>query len=498
MRIKNVKLNNFKFHKNLEFDIAKENCLIYGENGAGKSSIYWGLYSILKKDIINIEEYQNYDSIDTPNVEIMLNDTLSTQLKIDVHSNIIDGNIRSIYLAHQDFLEEITLLENFYEVMESSLKYFFSTLKEYIKEFNRIDEDIDETNNDDEARKRQFNIHKFSVLLNQLELRANNIINEHFNEIFIFSFDIDWGISQLAIKGKYEFSQPKISIKIDNKKNLKLNFNEAKLKLASIAIFFGLIKLEEDKTNSLKLLVLDDFLTSLDMANRKLIVQYILIEFKEYQKIILTHNIQFYNLIIKFLKMRDEDEKWDIKNIFLSENDTIALINTQNKNYLNDAKKQLLAGEYHSSGNYARKEFERIVNEFKQILEIGKQEQLKHLVDTLKSISNENSFFKKPFSILNKLSDRYNNISTILSSEDNNSAKIGKVNYEVNQINQLLQNEQCELSDLKNLLSKVEFYKDILFNPASHSNDEIEVYRKECIASIKLLEELNSIVNGLK
>lgn len=71
MRIKNVKLNNFKFHKNLEFDIAKENCLIYGENGAGKSSIYWGLYSILKKDIINIEEYQNYDSIDTPNVEIM-------------------------------------------------------------------------------------------------------------------------------------------------------------------------------------------------------------------------------------------------------------------------------------------------------------------------------------------------------------------------------------------------------------------------------------------
>ncbi len=497
MRIKNIVLNNFKFHKNLEFNIDKENSLIYGENGVGKSSIYWALYSIFKKDIIKIEEYRNYDSTDIPNVQITLNDTSYTQLGTNIHTNICNENSRSIYLAHQDFLEEITLLENFYEVIENSLKYFFPTLKEYSEEFNRINNNVDQDNFEEEGEKRYYNAQKFKLFLNQLELRVNDIIQNHFNENFMISMDINWGEIRL-IGTDYELTNQRIFININKKKNLKLNFNEAKLKLASIAIFFGLIKLEEDKTNSLKLLILDDFLTSLDMANRKLIIQYILDNFGDYQKFILTHNIQFYNLIIKFLKMRNEDKKWDIKNIFLSENDTIALVNTKENNYLDDAKKQLLAGEYHSSGNYARKEFERIINEFKQILEIGKQEQLKHLIDTLKSIGNENSFFKKPFSVLNKLSDRYTNIETIIDNNDVDNVKINKIKTETNRIKSLLESEKCELSNLKNILNKVEFYKDILFNPASHSNDEIEVYRKECISSIRLLEELNQIVNSLK
>jgi len=47
-------------------------------------------------------------------------------------------------------------------------------------------------------------------------------------------------------------------------------------------------------------------------------------------------------------------------------------------------------------------------------------------------------------------------------------------------------------------LNQTEFYKNILFNPASHNDEEKEIYRKECINSIKLLEELNEYLKRLK
>jgi len=280
---------------------------------------------------------------------------------------------------------------------------------------------------------------------------------------------------------------------------LEAHFNEGRLKLISIAIYFALAK-EYELDSSIKLLVLDDFLTSLDMANRKLIIRYILDDFAEYQKIILTHNIQFFNLIIKLLNMREEKEAWDIKNIFLFEKDKkeSADINNKDNSYLQSSRKQLLLGEYHISGNYARKEFERIINEFKQILEIGKMEQLNSILEILKSTSKEDKFYKKPFLVISKLNTRFLNILNILESTQNVHEALGKIKYETKEIKNFLETEKCELLNLKELLTKTEFYKNILFNPTSHSNENIEVYRKECINSIKLLEKLNEILNQLK
>lgn len=66
-----------------------------------------------------------------------------------------------------------------------------------------------------------------------------------------------------------KFHPPLINFKImniDDRGDFKNHFNEAKLKLISIAVYFALIKKYQSQ-NELKLLVLDDFLTSLDMAN---------------------------------------------------------------------------------------------------------------------------------------------------------------------------------------------------------------------------------------
>lgn len=61
-KIKNIKLNNFKFffgEQNLKLD--KKHTLIYGENGSGKSSIYWALHCFLHSTLKpNVESVQKY------------------------------------------------------------------------------------------------------------------------------------------------------------------------------------------------------------------------------------------------------------------------------------------------------------------------------------------------------------------------------------------------------------------------------------------------------
>src|SRR5690554_2064672 len=53
MRLHELHINNFKFFQKQEVDspllkIEGKNLLIYGENGSGKSTIYWAIYTLLE------------------------------------------------------------------------------------------------------------------------------------------------------------------------------------------------------------------------------------------------------------------------------------------------------------------------------------------------------------------------------------------------------------------------------------------------------------------
>jgi ABC-type lipoprotein export system ATPase subunit len=61
-RIEDIHIHNFKFFNEAEpIKLHGKHLLLYGENGSGKSSIYWSLYTLfeaaLKKDKIDIEKY---------------------------------------------------------------------------------------------------------------------------------------------------------------------------------------------------------------------------------------------------------------------------------------------------------------------------------------------------------------------------------------------------------------------------------------------------------
>lgn len=76
-KIKSITLRNFKYFYGKEteqpqnkIELDKENLLLYGENGSGKSSIYWGLYTFLQSAIKDprseIEKY--FDPEDNQNL----------------------------------------------------------------------------------------------------------------------------------------------------------------------------------------------------------------------------------------------------------------------------------------------------------------------------------------------------------------------------------------------------------------------------------------------
>jgi predicted ATPase len=59
-RIERIEVRAFKAFKNLDFNLAGRHLLAYGGNGAGKSSLYWTLYTFLQsavKERPNVAKY---------------------------------------------------------------------------------------------------------------------------------------------------------------------------------------------------------------------------------------------------------------------------------------------------------------------------------------------------------------------------------------------------------------------------------------------------------
>ncbi len=60
-KIDKITLTNFKFFKDeFSLPIGGKHVLLYGENGSGKSSIYWGLYTLLQGRLKNHAELEKY------------------------------------------------------------------------------------------------------------------------------------------------------------------------------------------------------------------------------------------------------------------------------------------------------------------------------------------------------------------------------------------------------------------------------------------------------
>jgi len=495
MKIDSIELTNFKSHHQLNFKIAKKNCLIYGENGSGKSSIYWALYSVFKtyfrNNTFDYTKYKNRDVSEELSINVKLGgNTLSIPSdNLSLPDGLNQEWSKSIYFANQELLEQISHGgANFFDIISQNLKKYFSSLNVFDERYTTINEKLNSENHVEQSRLKNKVDDEYAEFLNSLKQAANHVLSAVLHENFSIDLVFQGG---LLDTNNFSFEKPLITLKINGEENIRLHFNEAKLRITAIVIFFELIKIEDPQESQLKLLVLDDFLTSLDMANRHYIIEYIFRVFKKYQIILFTHNLQFFNLIDDWLNNNSIQQEWDIKNIYVRENDDSreSVIYDRESSYISQASNHLLNDNLPECGNLIRKEFERIVHELEKLYQLGKKEETATIIDL---IIDDKPVYVKQNILLSELSGKITNIKN----------KLNNPHITIDIVKEDL--EAIELTSppldakLKETLSKATFYRKIIMNRSSHNNPDAEGYRKEYQHSIELMKELDVLLCQLR
>ena len=372
-KIKEIRLKNFKFfygEKTISFD--RKHVLLYGENGSGKSSIYWALYtffqSVFKTDPRQVQKYflpppTSSESIknryandgESSYVEILFENDPSDPVTKKVSNTTV--NTRTT-----NFIEQITLSSDFIDYKSifniynfsnrervKLFKYFEKNLMPFINLRNNLVE-IDGTVKSKNLAEwwkylqkgvdpnlkikdpsyiafqvliTQFNA-EFRTYLNSITETANDYLKDKFKEDIQISFsDFDdctyndfnkhnKGRNKKTIPPEIYLTATLLDANLDENSN-KLNrvhsfLNEAKLSSIALAIRMAILK-DKFVAESPKILVLDDLLLSLDMGNREAVLNIVLNEYcEDYQIIFLTHDKIFFQTVLSYIQTFHSNE----------------------------------------------------------------------------------------------------------------------------------------------------------------------------------------------
>ncbi len=500
MKVNKIIFENFKFfHGKEELNLNEKNLLLYGENGSGKSSIYWGLYTLLQSSQKENEDIKKYfDDGDSSN---LVNRFMKEDSKSSISLEIVDSskgsqlyqigidkfqtNNSTMKEANQasDFIN-YRLLARLYDFRNSEDIDLFPLFEKEILQYITFDHETKDAlalwknykdgmnprphMNTDEYRFFTNRIWSFNVklkeLLNKIAESANKYLQNEFKETLkiIFTYS-DATYDDFIPGGKSrnrKTKAPKIKLSVESL-NSELEeekrhidrphtfLNEAKLTSIALSIRFAILDEKLESEDVCKILILDDLLVSLDMSHRDTVLNIILENFKKYQLLIMTHDKQFFNMMhnkIKSKEIKKDDEtvkiidSWLVKEMYYDDRGKIPkpfILDTEN--YFELAKKHLLEFDYPACANYLRKECERL----------------------LKEILPTNLSRKKDIS-LDSLIQLFNNYY-----------------------------EDC--GGNKKDFEKLKEYKDLLLNPLSHDNIDTPIYKIEVESIFKLIENLKKV-----
>ena len=135
MKIDKIQINNFRaFYGENIFQIDGKNCLIYGENGSGKSSFYMALKIFIESS--EVHDFEIFDYSYTQIIKKYLNKDFETSLGINRFNQ---KNIFSYTDVDKEKLQEYyDELMNFYEDYEVCDKLSDSSFNKYFNDFEKI------------------------------------------------------------------------------------------------------------------------------------------------------------------------------------------------------------------------------------------------------------------------------------------------------------------------------------------------------------------------
>ena len=468
-----LRLKNFKAYRD-EFDelfenghlSIRNNFLLYGDNGSGKSSIYEAI-----KIIFFREKLENLiDEADTPE------DTENNKRDFwDKYKNKITNIPFEIKINKKDYTD--FSVENHQLFMIQIDELCITNEIKFDKFLEKFDFDI-------------VNIIQFcSDNYSEIEINVNTMLKDTFREK-----DIEITINK---EDNYSLIIKDTKRNLESKDEINKYFNEAKINLILLLLLFESIKKAQNNSKK-RILVLDDFITSLDVANRTFLMRYIFDNFSEFQILIFTHNVYFYNLIMYLVNdiytqdIKLNRSKWKFANLYEIENKHKIYINPSNKKRLElsvlENKLNSLTNENSESiGNEFRQKFEILLYEFSKILMIGGVEETKNILEIL--IKQKKLYFYKDGNELKGSLELLQEIEKVIDSGTTNIDDIKSVfeKYTITDFNIIHQT----LRDLK-LFQKVQLH------PLSHGQIAQSNFTiKEAKESLFLLKKLEKSIFDL-
>lgn len=529
-RIDSLEIENFKFFKNtFVFRPQCKNVLLYGENGSGKSSIYWSLFTIIQsvlKDSSIADARKYFDASNSQHLRNRYSnsDEFSGLRMIfrDVDSNASRDCEDSLNIANatspvlKDFMQKAFMASDFinYKFLSSLFEKRNSVDNEVFEIFSREIfpilsviggvNDLDgnfinsinfkewwdyilsipptlERNKKSKSSFRRNHpryiafqdlIDNFNravkTILQEIEIKTNRALHD------VYGLEIDIVIdykaclfNQRIAPRRYDgqIHNPQIILKAKltspnipeaNREILhpRSFFNEAKLTCMSIALRLAISDTKTNWPDSIKMLVLDDILVSLDMGNRVKVVDEILKHSSRFQTFIFTHDRAFFHLVAAEIKKKSTIADWEVFNLY--EDPLTAtpypkpIIIRQNLSDSFDEAKR----------HYCQCDFAACLNSLRRYSE-------RKLIEILpKNLSLE-------FSTTGET--RHKMLGGLISSFSN----------------------LCSRFAMPNPCPNLEHYKDRLLNPFSHDNITSPIYRTEVKNLMRELAVLDSIQKGI-
>ncbi|MFH0735816.1 MAG: AAA family ATPase [bacterium] len=504
--LKKLGIQNFKFFKKLkEIELDGKNLLLYGENGSGKSSIYWALYTFfecshkakdediikyfdpddgnhltnihLKADVTNT--FESYINLEMVKGDTNLNLKLSKSDLIIKNNNIMK---ESIYAT--DFINYRLLfrLNDFYHSEDIDLfplfrKEFLPYQQLVVKPSNysgdmslsKVYENIligpkYQSINANKIYPKQHepeyleyltlqSVFEKSLLeiVDNINTKGVPILRNDFG--YDFKYNLDFHVSEFSIINN-QFIPPKyyIDLNVSDYESIggqiqkpQSFLNEAKLAALALSMRFAILEQRLMEGDILKLLVLDDLLISLDMSNRQKVLKLIFEKYqKNYQCIIMTHDKLFFDLA----KRKIEESKytnWLYKEMYFDYEKKEPIILETEKNYTL-AQYYFSHFDYPACANNLRKFAEDIfVNIFPMNIRYTEKGE---------EITKLNNYIERAIKFYNK-----NNLNSDL------------------------------LLNLKDKLF-------LLLNPLSHFSEDINIYSSELLDTLKILPALLTEIEG--
>ena len=467
MRITEIEIKNFKaFYGTYRINLRKtgRNLLIYGENGSGKSSLYFALKLFLESGDNPLHKFENDQNIFTEDagyIKLCLRADRRSRLETYEWSESVretDDELIIEASRTKGFLDYKDLLETHYVHRENNTVSVFGLLVETLlantvniegrslaEDWANIQPPFPRRNATSQIATLERLIEIFNTelanRLAELQPKASEILDRFGHDV---ALNFDFPGVQYNRENR-TLDNPEILLTVElfdrNIPEHHRFLNEARLSAIAIAIYFSSILIQPE--SDLKILALDDVLIGLDMSNRLPVLDILEEYFSDYQIFLTTYDKAWYEIV----RQRTPDAGWEYAEFYSEKTDEYEIpIYAQDKAYLEKAKVYFNDNDYKACVIYLRTAFEAAIKKFcqKKNLRVKYRENPKEL--------QSNDFWEP----------------------------IKKVELD----------DGTPFLD-QNLINEIELYRSIILNPLSHAHTAT-VAKREVSEAMKAVETLEA------